>query len=151
MKPIGSLQRNLFCGAVDSSNFEQGNSAVPLVKPAAGLSIALLGPTASSECNCSEATLSLIGSYSLPGAHVVTLDEALAREPGVSSVDWEPGMASAAGPAGTGAMPRAFMLRLRLQIVQMLQSSSLAIFKGRQMVDAENGETGTILICRVVN
>ena len=78
------------------------NSAVPLAKPTAGLSIALLGPTASSECNCSEAALSLIGSYSLPGAHVVTLDEALATEPGVSSVDWEPGMASAAGPAGTG-------------------------------------------------
>ena len=78
------------------------DSAVPLVDSGDdGLKIAILGPTASSECNCSEATLSLIGSYALPGAHVVTLDEALRANPS-TAVEWAPGMASAAGQPGTG-------------------------------------------------
>ena len=74
-----------------------------------GLSIGLFGPTASSECNCSEATSSIIGSYSLDGAHVVTLDEALnGMDDGIiKSVEWEPGMASAAGPTGTGGSTEA--------------------------------------------
>ena len=40
-----------------------------------GMSIALLGPTASSECKCSDATESVVGSYVLDGANVVTLDQ----------------------------------------------------------------------------
>jgi beta-glucosidase len=82
----------------------KGDSAVPLVDSGdAGLKIALLGPTASSDCNCTEATFSLIGSYALPGARVVTLDQALRAMPGANhSIEWAPGMASAANAPGTG-------------------------------------------------
>jgi hypothetical protein len=65
-----------------------------------GKKIALLGPTASSECNCSDATNVVMGSYSLPGAHVVTLDEAFRNASAI--VTWKPGMRSAAGIPGTG-------------------------------------------------
>ncbi len=83
----------------------KGGDAVPLRgRGGRGLSVALLGPTASSDCQCDEATFSLTGSYALPGAHVVTLDEALrnASRDLIDSVAWAPGMASAGGAPGTG-------------------------------------------------
>ena len=66
-------------------------------------SIALMGPTASrAGCNnCSEAITSLMGSYSFGGAHVVTLDEALAKSFPNIRVDWARG-ATAQGATGNG-------------------------------------------------
>eukprot|EP00750_Incisomonas_marina_P008546 INCI15511.2.p1 GENE.INCI15511.2~~INCI15511.2.p1 ORF type:complete len:720 (+),score=138.36 INCI15511.2:139-2298(+) len=78
----------------------KGNTALPLARDLHGLSVALLGPTASSECNCSDATDSVVGSYTLSGAHVVTLDEALRKTS--AQVQWAPGMASGGGATGTG-------------------------------------------------
>ena len=77
--------------------------ALPLPSSLVGVKVALLGPTASAECNCSDATDSVMGSYSLAGAHVVTMDEALKAAGAV--VQWAPGMKSAGGAAGTGGDP----------------------------------------------
>ena len=60
--------------------------------------VALLGPTASRQCNCLEATSSLTGSHSFPGAHVVTLEEALEQNFPTLDVKWSRGGTTAAGP-----------------------------------------------------
>lgn len=78
----------------------KGDNALPLPRDLSSLSVALLGPTASSECNCSDAADSVVGSYTLSGAHVVTLDEALRNAS--AQVQWAAGMASGGGATGTG-------------------------------------------------
>ena len=76
---------------------------IPLSGEAAPASIALLGPTASLKgCGCGNATESLVGSYALPGAHIVTLDEALAKAlPDTTEIKWAAGC-SGSGPTGSG-------------------------------------------------
>ena len=103
------------------------------------LSIALLGPTASSECDCGAATLSLIGSYALEGAKVTTLDEGLRSVPevDVSHVSWEPGMASAAGAPGTGGDAEKLAAAVRLA-----NSSDVSILVLGDIEGKNNGGCG---------
>ena len=76
---------------------------IPLSGESAPKSIAILGPTASvAGCNCSGATSSLMGSYSLPGAHVVALDEALTSTvPTETQITWSKGC-TGSGRTGSG-------------------------------------------------
>ena len=101
------------------------------------VSIALLGPTASSECACSDATTSLIGSYALAGANVSTLDQGLGLLPGVGDVKWAPGMSSAAGLTGTG-----INVTLRDAAVALARKSDVTVLVLGDVSGNHNGGCG---------